>query len=132
MSYDYCSCDSVSYPYSEATRKAKKEHVCGECSGKIKPGEKYWYATGLCEGEWFDAKVCAACEEMYLFVKAHVPCLCVSFGNQHEELLACARGSWTRGAGALLRNAAAVREDSRQTCLRTHTAKRSIWKRPSK
>ena len=91
MSYDYCSCDGYAYPYSEATRKAKKEHKCGECCRTIKPGEKYWYATGLFEGDWFEAKVCPDCEAMYLFVKAHVPCLCVSFGNQHEELLDCAR-----------------------------------------
>lgn len=90
MSYDYCYCDSYSYPYSEERRKAKKEHKCGECGRTIKPGEKYWYATGLCEGDWFDAKVCAQCEDMYNFVKAHVPCLCVSFGNQHGELIACA------------------------------------------
>lgn len=99
MSYDYCSCDSFSYPYSERFPVAKKEHKCGECARKIQPGEKYWYAAGLCEGDWFDAKVCSLCRAMYDFVKAHVPCLCISFGNQHEELLACAEEAGREAPG---------------------------------
>ena len=91
MSYDYCSCDSYAYPYrEERDRKARKPHKCGECGSAIKPGESYWYATGRCEGDWFDAKVCQRCTALYDWVKAHVPCLCTSFGNMLEELLMCA------------------------------------------
>lgn len=86
--FDACYCDSYSYPYrEERDRKARKAHKCGECSASIQPGERYWYATGRCEGEWFDAKVCARCTALYDYLKAHVPCLCVSFGNMIEELM---------------------------------------------
>lgn len=97
--FDFCSCDSYAYQYREERRTARKEHLCGECGSKIAPGTRYWYATGRCEGDWFDARVCPRCEALYNWVKAHVPCLCVSFGNMTEELLACAEEAGHQAPG---------------------------------
>jgi hypothetical protein len=42
---------------------------------------------GRCEGDWWSGKVCSRCWNTLEFVKAHIPCVCVSFGNMYEELL---------------------------------------------
>ena len=81
----YCDCDSYSYPYRTEARKAAKEHRCYECGAKIAIGDRYEYATGKCEGSWFDARTCCRCEALREFVVAHVPCACFSHGNMLEE-----------------------------------------------
>lgn len=87
MDFDFaCSCDSYSYPYFERKRKARKEHACYDCSYKIQPGEPYTAVGGLCEGEWWHGAICSRCMSLLEWVKAHIPCVCVSFGNMREEL----------------------------------------------
>ena len=105
MTFDYsgyCTCDSYSYPYRFEERRAKKEHRCLECNGPIHPGEVYEYATGKCEGDWFDAKTCPACLDLRKFVQAHIPCICIEHGNANEFLIEAASdaarkldGRWT-------------------------------------
>ena len=41
---------------------AKKTHRCGECHRCIAPGEKYRYAAGKQDGDFWTAKICAHCE----------------------------------------------------------------------
>jgi hypothetical protein len=96
-----CVCDSYSYPFREEKRVARKEHQCTDCSHKIQPGERYWYATGLCEGEWWDGHICWRCEALYDWVKAHIPCLCVSFGNMREELTEICQQASSQAPGLL-------------------------------
>lgn len=99
---DLCSCDSYAYPYrEERQRKARKEYRCCDCNGKILPGERHWYATGRCEGEWFAARRCDRCTALYEFVKAHIPCLCVSFGNMIEEIMEIADAASHEAPGLL-------------------------------
>lgn len=90
MSYS-CGCDSYSYPYRAEVRRAKKAHWCAECGRKIEPGERYEYATGKCEGDWFDCHTCPQCLNLREFVVAHVPCVCIEHGNANETLLEAAQ-----------------------------------------
>lgn len=83
---DFCSCDITTYPYFERRHTARKTYQCYDCCGPITKGERYLSVGGLCEGEWWNGKLCQRCEAMLDWVKAHVPCACPSFGNMREEL----------------------------------------------
>ena len=48
--------------YGHKLRKARKEHKCCECHGKINKGEQYHYHHGIFDGETCDYKVCLDCE----------------------------------------------------------------------
>lgn len=41
--------------------RARKEHICDECSRIIVPGEKYEYVTGKWDGEFSSFKTCSDC-----------------------------------------------------------------------
>lgn len=61
-----CSCifdDYGDYPdvYDKQERKARKKHVCEECSKKINIGDKYLYQTCLIDGDWEHQKICLDC-----------------------------------------------------------------------
>jgi len=45
-------------------RKARKKHVCCECSKEILPGEQYERASGKSEGDFWDAETCMVCAEI--------------------------------------------------------------------
>lgn len=47
--------------YTEKNRKARKEHRCTICGGRIASGERYAYRSGICDREPFSEKSCAAC-----------------------------------------------------------------------
>jgi hypothetical protein len=96
-----CSCDSYSYPFYERCHTARKEHRCYDCSGKILPGQWYMAVGGLCEGEWWNGKICRSCWSAMQWVKAHIPCLCVSFGNMREELIEICREAQRQAPGLL-------------------------------
>lgn len=49
---------------TRTNRRARKTHKCVECSGEIKPGEIYCYASMLFDGSWSDCKTCKLCEEI--------------------------------------------------------------------
>ncbi len=51
--------------YWESTPKARKEHVCCECQGIIKPGEIYHRFSGVCEGGIEVYKICSWCWKMH-------------------------------------------------------------------
>lgn len=50
--------------YDIALRRARKEHKCYCCLGKIKPGEHYHAHEVLFDGRWDRMKVCSDCEAM--------------------------------------------------------------------
>jgi hypothetical protein len=50
--------------FRSAVRHAAKEHKCCECDKIIAKGERYEYASGKCEGEFWDAKTCLICAEI--------------------------------------------------------------------
>lgn len=49
---------------TQATRKARKPHVCSECEKPILPGEKYEHAAGKSEGEMWAFDTCLICAEI--------------------------------------------------------------------
>jgi hypothetical protein len=58
-----CDCSDFDAPavYEEVTRRARKQHRCGECRGLIKPGERYEEIRCLWEGQWSAHKTCVTC-----------------------------------------------------------------------
>lgn len=50
--------------FTSLIRKAKKEHVCGECKSVIKKGERYEYASGKWDGEIDSYKTCLSCVDV--------------------------------------------------------------------
>lgn len=85
MSYDcFCDYDPATF-YSREIRTARKQHQCEECSGKIFPGEKYEYVSGLWEGSFSVFKTCERCVDLRTWVKNNVPCLCWAHGNMLDD-----------------------------------------------
>ena len=74
--------------YNTYTYKAKKEHKCCECRGKICVGEKYHSIFGIWEGEPYQFKTCSDCEllrnKMIAEVTLGEP---IAFGFLSEELI---------------------------------------------
>jgi hypothetical protein len=52
-------------PGSNHRRVAKKEHRCEECRRAILPGATYHHITGLFDGSWWSAKLCARCQRAW-------------------------------------------------------------------
>jgi hypothetical protein len=50
--------------YQSRTPKARKNHRCCECAGKIKIGEVYFRHSGVWEGDFFTYKNCDDCEHL--------------------------------------------------------------------
>lgn len=50
--------------YSEATRKARKNHHCTNCGGDILAGSKYSHIKGFWVDEWKDFKICVNCDSI--------------------------------------------------------------------
>jgi hypothetical protein len=59
-----CSCDydgDYSSFSEQEIRKARKTHKCCECRAIIAPGQKYEYARGMYDHEFWTAKTCIPC-----------------------------------------------------------------------
>lgn len=48
--------------WQETPRKARKEHVCTSCDGKIQTGERYLVHFSIFDGSICHGKLCSACE----------------------------------------------------------------------
>lgn len=48
--------------YMMRVRRARKEHRCCECGGKILKGESYNYHSGVWDGQGRSFKVCPECD----------------------------------------------------------------------
>ena len=61
-----CSYDGYEEPelYDERFPIAKKKHMCCECGGNIKPGQKYHRATGKWDGDFRSFKTCLPCNSI--------------------------------------------------------------------
>lgn len=63
-----CDCSIIDYErsdvYEDKIQKARKEHVCCECSGTIKVGDQYEYVKGLWEGTFSIYKTCIPCKSI--------------------------------------------------------------------
>lgn len=56
-----CMADGYAEFCAVRERRAAKEHRCEECGRTIPVGERYSYASGKFEGDFFDAKQCVHC-----------------------------------------------------------------------
>lgn len=85
MSYD-CSCDYDPPEFCTVTTpRARKEHRCYECGGRILKGEEYSYTAGKWDGMMSTFKVCERCWSIKQWVQNNVPCLCWAYGNMIED-----------------------------------------------
>jgi hypothetical protein len=81
-----CFCDyNVPEFYIKEIRRARKEHKCYECRGRILPGEKYEYVRGKWEGEMDSFKTCQHCVDLKTWTNNNVPCLCWAHGNIQDD-----------------------------------------------
>lgn len=96
-----CSCDTTTYPYHEQARTARRAHKCYDCGRVIQPTQWYMDVGGLCEGRWWSGKICCHCWSAFLWVRAHIPCVCVEFGNMHEQLVEICREANSQAPGLL-------------------------------
>ena len=72
-----CYCDyERPTVYSQTSPVAKTLHRCSECSGNIRPGEKYTRVWGIWGGDQSTHKRCPDCQALLDYVMAHVPCFC--------------------------------------------------------
>lgn len=64
--------DEMAECYRRVVRKARKQHRCCSCHGRIQPGESYHHHSGI----WSDGpdafKVCSDCEQLRVEVDAEV------------------------------------------------------------
>lgn len=91
-----CSCDSgdPNRVWRVITRKARKEHLCEECGGRILPGYRYHYGSGIsADGDAFDIKWCDACDvKLRAFQKAEQEDGCwPELGALKETIRECMR-----------------------------------------
>lgn len=86
--------------YDATDRRARKQHVCGECGRRIAPGEVYNAAGGLDSygSGWHHHKTCAHCDTAARWL--HVVCGGWCFGARREDLGEHVVGheSWLRSA----------------------------------
>ena len=50
--------------YTSEYPKARREHSCEFCKGRIQKGEKYSYEKWKSDGEFFTSKLCIPCDNM--------------------------------------------------------------------
>jgi hypothetical protein len=58
--------------YHMKARRARKEHRCCECGGKILSGESYNYHCGVWDGQGRSFKVCVDCDRLRTRINAGV------------------------------------------------------------
>ena len=79
-------CDSTPADvYELKPVKARKCHRCCECQRAIAPGEHYWRAKGLWEGEWSAFSTCAGCQNLWNHLEV-MGWECPSHGGLRDEI----------------------------------------------
>lgn len=85
--------------YSESQPKARTEHRCCECRGRIYPGERYSLFRGCWDGRWSTFKTCEDCVALRKDIDATIkdaddrP----PFGNIYEHVFDCRdNAEWIR------------------------------------
>lgn len=82
-----CSCDfDPAVFYRTRVVTARKPHKCEECSGEIRPGDKYEYVSAKWEYEIDTFHTCSHCVDLRTWVRNNVPCLCWMHGGGDESM----------------------------------------------
>lgn len=89
-----CSCEDMdpNRCYSEAKRRARKQHECFECGALISIGDRYMHASGITyDGDAFSSKWCMMCDrKLRAFLDVERGCGVV-FGELRKQIQECAR-----------------------------------------
>lgn len=81
-----CYCDYEPAEFFQSSKpRARKEHRCYECGGRILPGEQYEYVVGKWSGDFSSFKTCERCHDIRKWVENNVPCACWAYGNLDED-----------------------------------------------
>lgn len=76
--------------YNEKVRKARKAHLCGDCRGDIKPGERYLYMSGIWEGKPENFSRCMDCQHLRCEIKRDTQDdACMFIGGLYTWLCEC-------------------------------------------
>jgi hypothetical protein len=80
-----CNDGDVYQLYKSKLVRAAKPHKCEECYSEIKIGDKYWFATGLFDGEWNSHHTCEMCMAIWdgIDVQGHK---CILHGGLYEYI----------------------------------------------
>lgn len=80
-----CDCE---YPRISinVVRKARKSHVCYECSSIINPKEEYEESRYLHDDGWTNVKLCSLCSELSKWLLESTDC-CYSLGQLLQEFI---------------------------------------------
>jgi len=71
-----CFCEDPADGWNEQRRKARKEHVCYECNGKINKGDEYMVVSWCRAGEgWDSVKVCEFCWHDWEYLRSEGHCI---------------------------------------------------------
>lgn len=86
---DYGDCEPFQFQ-SDGWRRARKEHRCSACREIILRGDRYWYHTGLLEGDVETTKHCARCHLLFDHLmetsgSGEGPDLFLDCGHTYEE-----------------------------------------------
>ncbi len=70
-----CTCEEGQEPsvYVERERRARKPHVCEECSNPILIGERYLRISGVWDGMGQDFATCLSCRDIRQALAAATP-----------------------------------------------------------
>ena len=88
-----CSCDydPPEFYHRTTISKARKEHGCYECGGRILQGESYEHVFAKWDGDVGNVNTCQRCLDLREYVKAHVPCFCWAHGNVIDDAIETVR-----------------------------------------
>ena len=77
-----CDCDlEPPTVFRETKRKARKDHKCNDCRGRIVAGETYTETFGVWDGDARRFKRCADCDEFISWAHTQDDCLCLEVGD---------------------------------------------------
>lgn len=78
-------CDIYPDAFNSQTRKARKNHICCECRGRILAKEQYEYSSGIWEGRPDSFKTCLACIEAEKKFNSILGSYCFNLGDMYQD-----------------------------------------------
>lgn len=88
-----CDCDTDDPPtfFESDMRKARKEHRCVECRRSIHAGDRYEYAAGVWDGDFYAFKTCLRCVGLRAAHTSAAPSCSAVFGELLSQIGECSR-----------------------------------------
>ena len=102
MTACYCDDYEPATMYVATLRTARKAHKCYECHKAINPGEQYEHLVAVWAGDIQTAKTCWRCLDLREYIKAHVPCFCISHGGLLDDARDTVDDYWPEAPGLFM------------------------------